>query len=94
MTLTLFDDTSPALFAFEAWPVFSCLLLAVFAMPFDATPLFELDAPRSTSHIRVVYGARPVRVCSNKRLSEKSGKMKPFRFELPLLELLLLIIYV
>lgn len=62
-------------------------------MPF-AVPAF--DAPRSTSHIRVGNGVRPVpvRVCSNNRLSEKSGKMKPFRFELPLFELLLLIIYV
>lgn len=89
----MLDDTSPALFGADPWPVFSCLLLELFPMPF-AVPAF--DAPRSTSHIRVGYGVRPapVRVCSNNRLSEKSGKMKPFRFELPLFELLLLIIYV
>lgn len=67
----LLVGTSLALFDVE--PLFlSDLLPLLVALPFELTP--ELDAPRSTSHIRG-YGTRPVRACNSNRRNEKSGKM-------------------
>lgn len=71
LKLTLFADTSLTLHDVE--PFFLSNLLLLFAMPFEFIP--ELDAPRSTSHARGVYGTRPVRVCNSSRRNEKSGKI-------------------
>lgn len=43
-------------------------------------------APRSTSHMRAVYGLRVARVCNNSRRNEKSGKLYPLRLPLLLFE--------